>query len=55
MNKKNKNISQIWSRQSHDEQKVVLDAKIKKSSGPGLYNLNAYDIEFRMRKKKDHA
>ena len=55
MNTKNKNASQLWSKQTNEGLKLAIAAKVKQGAAPGLYNLNAFDIEFRMRKKLEHA
>jgi|688.fasta_scaffold951022_1 hypothetical protein len=51
MEKKIKNASQLWSRQNNEPSRVAVAPKIKQGAAPGMYNLNAFDIEFRMRKK----
>jgi hypothetical protein len=51
MEKKIKNASQLWSRQNNEASRVAVAQKIKQGASPGMYNLNAFDIEFRMRKK----
>lgn len=46
-----KNASKLWSRQNNEASRVAVAPKIKQGASPGMYNLNAFDIEFRMRKK----
>lgn len=40
----------------HLPEKVSMkEESAKRLAGPGCYNLNSYDIEFRMRKRIEHA
>jgi uncharacterized membrane protein len=53
MNIKLKNTLHLQSGQVNVTHKNSKE-KIAWESGPGQYNLNSYDIEFRMRKRIDH-